>query len=169
MPLLHHAGAGRLLLLPPRDPPAPPPSPNHVNATRLLPGVLLALLLMASSLLPAAFAEFDVCAAPTDCHELSESELPSVNIAGFISALPQCVFACIAPAGIDVAALYATMELPPCQPMSALMTCAVAGCEQEDLERTTFCLLQDVLANACAEDAAAGVVFDDGTAPIVDM
>jgi hypothetical protein len=128
-----------------------------------------AFLLLLVLLLSIATAAYDVCDAPKDCHELSEEELPSVNIAGFISALPQCVFACIVPAGIDVATLYATMELPSCQPMSALMTCVVAGCEQEDIERTTFCLLQDVLANACAEDAAAGVVYDNGIEPIVDM
>jgi hypothetical protein len=125
-------------------------------------------LALVAALAPESEA-FDVCDAPKDCHELTEEELPSVNIAGFISALPQCVFACIVPAGIDVAALYTTMELPSCQPMSALMTCVVAGCEQEDIERTTFCLLQDVLANSCAEDAAAGVIYDDGTVPIVDM
>ncbi|GMI51561.1 hypothetical protein TeGR_g4708, partial [Tetraparma gracilis] len=128
-----------------------------------------ALLLLLALLLPLATAFYDVCLAPPDCHSLSESEAGNVDIAGFISALPQCVFACVPGSGIDVAALYSTMSLPSCQSMSFLMTCAVAGCEQDAIERTTFCLLQDVLGNACAEDAAAGVVYDDGTEPIEDM
>jgi hypothetical protein len=49
------------------------------------------------------------------------------------------------------------------------MACSVAGCEQGDIDRATFCLLQDVLGNACAEDALAGVVYGDGTEPIADM
>jgi hypothetical protein len=112
---------------------------------------------------------YDVCLAPPTCHSLSEEELPGVNIAGFISALPQCVFACVPSAGIDVAALYSAMSLPSCQSMSSLMACSVAGCEQGDIDRATFCLLQDVLGNACAEDALAGVVYGDGTEPIADM
>jgi hypothetical protein len=72
-------------------------------------------------------------------------------------------------AGIDVPGLIATEELPDCQPMSELMTCAVDTCGQNDIGRTTFCLLQDVLRNTCQEDHDAGVTYKGGTEPIVDM
>ena len=128
-----------------------------------------AFLLLLVLLLPLATAAYDVCDAPKDCHQLTEEELPNVNIGGFISALPQCVFVCITPSGINIPDLYATMQLPSCQPMSELLTCSVGGCEQEDIDRTTFCLLQDVLRNACQEDFDAGVTYGRGSVPIVDM
>ena len=49
------------------------------------------------------------------------------------------------------------------------MTCAVDTCGQDDIERTTFCLLQDVLRNTCQEDHDAGVTYEGGAEPIVDM
>jgi len=111
---------------------------------------------------------FDVCDAPKDCHQLSEGELGNVDISTFISALPGCMFACITPSGIDIPALHAAMKLPDCQPMSQLVTCTVDTCGQEAIDRTTFCLLQDVLRNACQEDFDAGVTYE-GVDPIVDL
>jgi hypothetical protein len=128
-----------------------------------------ALLLLLALLLPLATAAYDVCDAPKDCHQLSEGELGNVDISTFISALPGCMFACITPAGIDIPALHAAMKLPDCQPMSQLVTCTVDTCGQEAIDRTTFCLLQDVLRNACQEDFDAGVTYEDGGAPIVDL
>jgi hypothetical protein len=42
-------------------------------------------------------------------------------------------------------------------------------CEQGDIDKTTFCLLQDVLRNTCLEDHGAGVTYEGGVEPIVDL
>jgi len=112
---------------------------------------------------------FDVCDAPKDCHQLSEEELGNVNIEGFAGALPACILGCVGTAGIDVPGLVATEELPECQPMCKLVTCAVDACGQGDIDRTQFCLLQDVLRNTCQEDFDAGVTYGRGSVPIVDL
>ncbi|GMI28909.1 hypothetical protein TeGR_g12584, partial [Tetraparma gracilis] len=141
-------------------------APPKIGSLRLLAA---AAATAAAALLPSlALASYDVCLAPTDCHELTEEEVPNVDVGGLISALPQCIFLCIAPAGIDVQALMSTMELPECREMSGLMTCAVDICDQDAISKTQFCLLQSVLKNACLEDFDAGVVYEDGSAPIVD-
>ena len=53
--------------------------------------------------------------------------------------------------------------------MSELMTCSVDACEQDDIDRTTFCLLQDVLRNTCQKDHDAGVTYEGGMEPIADL
>ncbi|GMI24111.1 hypothetical protein TeGR_g10287, partial [Tetraparma gracilis] len=114
-------------------------------------------------------AAYDVCDAPKDCHQLSEEELGNVDIEGFAGALPACILGCVGTAGIDVLGLVATEELPECQPMCKLVTCAVDACGQGDIDRTQFCLLQDVLGNTCQEDFDAGVTYGRGSVPIVDL
>ena len=112
---------------------------------------------------------FDVCDAPTDCNQLSEEQVANIDLGSFIAGLPPCIFACIVPSGIDVGALLSSMDLPPCEPLSSLLKCAVDTCAADDIDRTQFCLIQDLLRNSCQEDYDAGVVYEGGEEPIVDL
>jgi hypothetical protein len=115
------------------------------------------------------FVPYDVCEAPKDCYELSEEEVGNVDVATLVGALPACIIGCVGTAGFDVPGLVATGELPDCQPMSELAACSMGVCEQGDIDKTTFCLLQDVLRNTCQEDFDAGVTYEGGVEPIVDL
>jgi hypothetical protein len=61
------------------------------------------------------------------------------------------------------------MSLPPCEPLSALLSCAVDTCGATDIDRTQYCLIQDLLKNSCQADYDAGVVYEGGEEPIVDL
>ena len=45
----------------------------------------------------------------------------------------------------------------------------MSACGQEDIDRTQFCMISDLLRNSCQEDFDAGVTYDDGSEPIVDL
>ena len=70
---------------------------------------------------------------------------------------------------LDVGALMSSMDLPDCQPMASVATCAMGDCGQEDIDRVQFCMIADVLRNSCQEDFDAGVTYGRGSVPIVDL